>query len=511
MWRFRFFEHWCSLQKVGLFALDAVALALGFVLGGALAGWRLDVSNIAGLWTPALVFAACQQLWLYLVDLYDLDDARFFARVRARLPAAMGLGLGSFAIAAVWLVESTPAAELIFGAVTSALCLLASRAAFRRSCGHPARLLVVGDSARAEKFCRLIQGHHQFARVAALDWREVPRYLAGSGPETGEGSALRPILAASPLEDALLNAAARQAVNEASADSPLTRPLTRARDAFPRPPFAAADSRQDAIRPDFAFDLVVLCADATSRAPSARTLLDLKLAGIPVFEAASFLERTFRRLPVELLSAEDLVFARGFAQGRVDRFLKRALDIAASAILLVVALPILALAAICIRLDSRGPIFYRQERVGQGGRTFWLTKLRTMRVDAEKEGEPQWAREGDSRVTRVGRWLRKCRIDELPQIFSVLRGEMSFVGPRPERAYFVERLERQIPFYRLRLIARPGITGWAQVRYPYGASVEDARAKLEYDLYYLKNRTLFLDLSVIFHTVRHVVMGKGAR
>ena len=175
------------------------------------------------------------------------------------------------------------------------------------------------------------------------------------------------------------------------------------------------------------------------------------------------------------------------------------------------ALPIIALAAICIRLDSRGPVFYRQERVGQGGRTFFLTKLRTMRVDAEKAGEPQWARVGDSRVTRVGRLLRKCRVDELPQIFSVLRGEMSFVGPRPERAFFVERLERQIPFYRLRLIAKPGITGWAQVRYPYGASVEDARAKLEYDLYYLKNRTLFLDLSVIFHTVRHVLMGKGAR
>lgn len=509
MWRFRFFEHWCSLQKVGLFALDAVALALGFVLGGALASWRVAAANLTALGVSALVFTACLQLWLYLIDLYDLDDARFFARTRARLPVAMGLGLGAFALAAVWIVEALPLAALICGALSGAFCLWASRAAFKRLGGHPARLLVVGDSARAEKFCRLIQGHHQFIRVAALDWQDVPRYLAENGGQPSPLFALRPILATSPLEDALLNAAARQTVDEASTEPPVAMGWTST-DAQ-RAPSTSTASCPDAPATSFAFDIVVLCADASSRAPSARTLLDLKLAGVPVFEAASFLERTERRLPVELLTAEDLVFARGFSQGRVDRCLKRALDIAASLFLLVVALPIIALAAICIRLDSRGPVFYRQERVGQGGRTFFLTKLRTMRVDAEKAGEPQWARVGDSRVTRVGRLLRKCRVDELPQIFSVLRGEMSFVGPRPERAFFVERLERQIPFYRLRLIAKPGITGWAQVRYPYGASVEDARAKLEYDLYYLKNRTLFLDLSVIFHTVRHVLMGKGAR
>jgi lipopolysaccharide/colanic/teichoic acid biosynthesis glycosyltransferase len=163
-----------------------------------------------------------------------------------------------------------------------------------------------------------------------------------------------------------------------------------------------------------------------------------------------------------------------------------------------------------IKLDSRGPVFYRQERVGLDGRIYRLWKFRSMRIDAEKHGAV-WARQNDDRVTRVGRFIRKTRMDEIPQVFNVLLGDMSFVGPRPERPIFVKQLAQEIPFYRLREAVKPGITGWAQIRYPYGASVEDARNKLEFDLYYVKNGSLFLDMAIIFHTVRHVLLGRGAR
>jgi lipopolysaccharide/colanic/teichoic acid biosynthesis glycosyltransferase len=177
----------------------------------------------------------------------------------------------------------------------------------------------------------------------------------------------------------------------------------------------------------------------------------------------------------------------------------------------VCAAPVLAVVAALIKLDSAGPVFYGQDRVGRGGRTFRLYKLRTMHKDAEKVSGPVWAISRDPRVTRVGAFLRKARLDELPQVFAVLRGEMSFVGPRPERPFFVQQLKTQIPFYGLREAVKPGITGWAQIRYPYGSSVEDARSKLEYDLYYVQHQSLFLDLAICFHTAKIVLFGRGAR
>ena len=257
--------------------------------------------------------------------------------------------------------------------------------------------------------------------------------------------------------------------------------------------------------------IVVTALDEGEGALPAQALLRCRVRGAPVFEASAFAERALRRLPIGLLRAEDLVFSDGFRARRLDLAFKRGLDLCASGLLSLLAAPLILLAALLIRLESRGPVFYHQERLGKGGRVFGLTKLRTMREDAEREGRPVWAQQGDDRVTRVGRLLRKTRLDELPQVLSVLRGDMSFVGPRPERPFFVEQIKRAVPFYELRETAKPGITGWAQVRYPYGASIEDARAKLEYDLYYLKNRSLFLDLSILFHTVRHVLTGRGAR
>jgi exopolysaccharide biosynthesis polyprenyl glycosylphosphotransferase len=222
-------------------------------------------------------------------------------------------------------------------------------------------------------------------------------------------------------------------------------------------------------------------------------------------------ERMLRRIPVERLRASEIAFAEGFRFSAFHRFVKRTIDIGVAGVGLLLAAPILAVAAIAIKLDSKGPLFYSQDRVGLHGRLFKITKLRTMRVDAEAGGSPQWAKADDPRVTRVGRLLRKTRVDEIPQLLAVLLGDMSLVGPRPERPYFVEQLEQLIPWFGAREAVPPGVTGWAQIRYPYGASIEDAKAKLEYDLYYIKNGSAFLDLAILFHTVRHVLMGRGAR
>ena len=191
--------------------------------------------------------------------------------------------------------------------------------------------------------------------------------------------------------------------------------------------------------------------------------------------------------------------------------LKRALDVLASLFLLILTLPTMLLVAAAIRLDSRGPIFYKQERVGRNGSVFEIYKFRTMRADAEGRGLPQWASLRDPRITRVGSFLRVMRIDELPQVLNVLRGDMSFVGPRPERPFFVESLSRDIPFYLERHRVRPGITGWAQINYPYGASIEDAKAKLSYDLYYIKNFSLLFDLLIILSTAQAILFNKGGR
>lgn len=258
-------------------------------------------------------------------------------------------------------------------------------------------------------------------------------------------------------------------------------------------------------------DWILLAPEDAPPPELTETLVAARAAGFPCLTPAMLHERLLQRIPVEEVGAEELAFTEGFDLLSRESLTKRILDILLATAGLILALPLLILAATAIRLDSRGPIFYRQERVGKGGRTFWLYKLRTMRPDAETEGRPQWASEGDPRTTRVGRVLRKARIDEIPQLWSVLKGEMSFVGPRPERPFFVGWLEREIPWYGLRLATRPGLTGWAQLKFPYGASVEDAKRKLEYDLYYLKNASIFLDVAIVFHTVRHVMLARGSR
>lgn len=239
-------------------------------------------------------------------------------------------------------------------------------------------------------------------------------------------------------------------------------------------------------------------------------LLDCKLNGIRVTDSAAFFEREACQIRVDSLLPSWLVFGSGFDQGSIRLFSKRAFDLIASIILAIVTLPITLATALIICLEDRGPVFYRQERVGQDGKTYMVLKFRSMRSDAERPGQPQWATRNDPRTTRIGAIIRKLRIDELPQILNVIKGDMSFVGPRPERPYFVEQLREQIPFYDVRHSIKPGITGMAQVRYPYGASVADAVQKLQYDLYYVKNNSLFLDILILIDTIQVVLLRKGA-
>ena len=234
-------------------------------------------------------------------------------------------------------------------------------------------------------------------------------------------------------------------------------------------------------------------------------------AGIRLVDEVEFLERLSGRVDLDALDPNWLATARGAHMGRGEAFVCRSFDIIVSLALLTLTLPLTALAALAIRIDSPGPIFYRQARVGQGGRIIHLTKLRSMRTDAEAGGAPQWATRRDPRVTRVGRFLRLTRIDEIPQVLNVLKGDMAFIGPRPERPAFVEQLSLVIPHYADRAVVKPGITGWAQVNFPYGASVEDARQKLTYDLYYVRRRSLFLDLLILVATVRVILFQEGSR
>jgi len=257
---------------------------------------------------------------------------------------------------------------------------------------------------------------------------------------------------------------------------------------------------------------VVLAIEERRNALPLKDLLRVKTTGVHVNEISTFLERETGRIDLQSVNPSWLIFSDGFSSGRMlSSMTKRAFDIVASLLLLALTLPVILITAILIKLESKGPAFYRQRRVGLYNETFSIPKLRSMRQDAEVAGKAVWAAEDDPRITRIGRFIRKVRIDELPQCWSVLKGEMSFVGPRPERPQFVDSLEQQLPYYAERHMVKPGITGWAQINYPYGASIEDARHKLEYDLYYAKNYTPFLDLLILVQTLRVVLWPEGAR
>lgn len=258
-------------------------------------------------------------------------------------------------------------------------------------------------------------------------------------------------------------------------------------------------------------EIIIAVRDRRNGGMPVQDLLQCKLRGVRILELSNFFERENGHLQLDSMNASWMILADGFHQGMMRDTVKRLFDLVISAALLVVTLPVIALTALLVKMESPGPVLYRQERVGEGCRNFTILKFRSMCVDAEKDGKPRWAGQNDSRVTLTGRFIRRTRIDELPQIFNVFFGDMSFVGPRPERPYFVQDLTQKIPYYGVRHTVKPGITGWAQVRYPYGANDDDAMHKLQYDLYYVKNHSLFLDLMILFQTAQVVLWGKGVR
>ncbi len=255
--------------------------------------------------------------------------------------------------------------------------------------------------------------------------------------------------------------------------------------------------------------VIVAAPDRRGMVPM-KELLQLRMQGVKIEEADSWLEKINGKIEVENLNPSWLIFGQGFRRSSTFILVRRLLSIAISLVGLVLALPLLPFIILAIRLDSPGPVFYRQARVGKAGRIFEVLKFRTMRQDAEAGG-PKWAGEKDPRITRIGRFLRSSRLDEIPQLWCVLKGDMAFVGPRPERPEFIEMLSKEIPYYGVRHMVRPGLTGWAQVRYKYGSTIADAREKLQYDLFYIKNASLGLDLVIIFQTVKTVLLRRGAQ
>lgn len=459
----RLFKHYIPHAVLLLGLIDfALLLAAGDL------AWQLRASQIGMLpgslfaRLPMLVaFAAVTQVALIAVGVFGADALRSMRFAGARLLVGVSLAVLMFAFIAFVLRGHTFWRSTLFYAMLFAIALLMlnriivgsvlGTAAFRR------RVMVLGAGARARRICKLAER-----------------------PESG--FSVVGVIAMSPGPGTLEQAIPRSAIAD------LSRHVQ-----------------------DLGASEVVLALEERRNALPLKDLLRIKTAGVHVNDFSSFIERETGRVDLDTLNPSWLIFSDGFSAGRMlSSAAKRVFDVLASGVLLLLTFPVIALFALVVKLDSHGPAFFRQRRIGLYGEPFELIKLRSMRTDAEKGGA-KWAEKDDPRITRVGKFIRTLRIDELPQAWSVLCGRMSFVGPRPEVPAFVDDLEDKLPFYAERHMVKPGITGWAQVNYPYGASVEDARAKLEYDLYYAKNYTPFLDLLILLQTLRVVLWPEGAR
>ncbi len=460
----RLFKHYVPTPLLVLGLLDYVLLFLS-----AETAWRARAIQVGIAYGPISerladlsTFMVAMGVSLLAVGLYQPDGQRSWRRTITRLIAALFLGfillsVVFFLVPPVALWRSIALYAIIFSFIALLFARLivgqiVSWDRFRR------RVIVLGAGARAEKL-------HQLALLPGSTFI-VARFIRMSGAE--------PVVC----------------------------------DALPR---AEMGPLLDFVEYHGADEIVLAMEERRGSLPVAE-LLKVKLSGVRVSEMSTFLERETGRVDLGSVSPSWLIFSDGFlGSHQLALVLKRVTDILASLFLLAVTSPILLVTGALVWMTSKGPVFYRQERVGQFGRPYFVTKFRSMRVDAEKDGRPLWAQEGDPRVTAVGRFIRATRIDELPQIINVLKGDMSFVGPRPERPFFVCDLAAAIPFYNERHIVKPGITGWAQLNYPYGASVDDARQKLEYDLYYIKNYSPFLDLLILIQTVRVILWRDGVR
>jgi sugar transferase (PEP-CTERM system associated) len=457
------FIHRANRRSMALMACEsvfitgAVALSANVLVGDHL----LPVSSGPTLVWKSLLIAFVCQLCLYYADVYEFGITADRRELLARILNA--LGVSSIILAALYLRYP----HLMIGhgvVIVAALLAVALVIGWRltfvwltKSVAPRNRLLIIGTSASAVSFARELQGRDELGV-------EIVGFV-DSDPAAA-GTPWAPVIGT--IED--------------------IPAIVRAR----------------------SVDRVVLSlADARGKLPMP-TLLQMKLNGVMFDHLASVYEEYTGKIAVENLRPSWLIFADGFRKTRWHRIVKRVLDICIAATALVVLFPVLLAVALAVRMTSRGPILYHQRRVGQSGRLFYVHKFRSMLADAEASTGAVWAQKGDSRITPVGRFLRRTRLDELPQLWNILCGHMSVVGPRPERPEFVSSLNQQIPFYAQRHIVKPGLTGWAQVRYTYGASVEDALAKLQYDLFYIKHMSIALDLLIMLETVKTVLLRRGA-
>jgi sugar transferase (PEP-CTERM system associated) len=448
-----------------LFLGESLLLSLALVGVERLAADPGEPFALAPLLAPNLLTVAVVQLSLYYGEVYDLRALRsrtgLFLRLgRSTLLAALLLPLVYYLVPALrlsprLLLLFLPAAVSVVSLWHALVYFAGGRAALTDN------VLILGTGHAAQQVAA------ELVRRAPLGFRVVG-FLGEHANEVG-------------------------------------RPVTSA-------PVVGTADRLLQVVPRLDVTLIVVALDDRRGRLRVDDLLRCRMAGIPVEDAPTFYERLTGKLLVSDLRPSWLVFSPGFRKPRLLLASRRILEFAVAGLLLVALAPLLGLLALLIRLDSPGPALFRQARVGQGGRVFELFKLRTMRQDAEAASGPAWASpEGDRRVTRVGRVLRKLRLDELPQLANVLRGEMSFVGPRPERPHFVEQLRKVIPYYDERHNVPPGITGWAQVKFGYGSTIEDSERKLQFDLYYIKNMSPFLDLAIVLDTFKVMLVGRGAR
>ncbi len=462
----RVFGHHIPRSLLLLLALEALTLLLSFELAHSWSTTHSLANVVNSLGEGSLLPAAVLLGSMQLAGLHDDHALEGMLGMTLRLVGAFVAGVLGLLLLTVAGIRPVGTEPWIVGGGLLALGLIAIERLcmfrwmffdrFRR------RVLVLGSGARAQEVERLIDGLPSGKRFRLLG------YLAESSDARPPAHSARPVWYL-PQEGDLLEFVCRHRVDE----------------------------------------VVVAVRDRRGKLP-VEQLLECKLNDIRVCDVSSFMEREAGEIRLDSLNASWLIFHDGFLRGGFVSFLKRCVDLGASLLLLIPALPAMVLAVLAIKLEDGGPILYSQLRVGQHGHPFRLFKLRSMRIDAEAQGAC-WAAQNDRRVTRVGSFIRKTRIDELPQIINVLRGDMSFVGPRPERPEFVSELTREIPYFGARHSVKPGITGWAQVRYPYGASLQDSRRKLEYDLYYIKNYSIFLDALILLHTVRVVLSARGAR
>ena len=459
----RLFNHWFASNTLLQVAFDALLLFLSVVFAVAFLNGG-EMSTLAAVVPDALLFALTMVALNTVVGLYQRNPGRTIAQTTARIVLSLML-----AVPVAWSVFTfMPRAEA--WDVTMRLAVPLAFVTFVAIRG------IAAHSGMAPMFARrtLVLGTGAEAAAVELSISHL-------------GQAIR-FLGFYPAKKT-------DAAHQVAAHRILT---------------GGADL-VDAVRRHRVDEIIVAVRERRGGVLPLRELLDCKLMGVRVLDLSSYYERAVGQLRLDSLHASWLIFGDGFRQGFVRTVVKRLFDIVAAATLLLLALPVMVVTVVVIAVESGFPVLYRQERVGQGGRLFEVIKFRSMRRDAEGDGKPRWASTNDDRVTRTGRIIRKLRIDELPQLINVLRGDMSLVGPRPERPYFVDQLAREIPYYAVRHSVKPGVTGWAQVRYHYSASLDDAIQKLQYDLYYVKNHTLFLDIVVLFETVGVVLTGEGAQ